>query len=113
LFDADTSTLTVFDTVLFWSSPLQVKVNVYVLTSDRVSDSVPEDIDLEPSQSPLPEHPIALVVVQLKSTESPDKIEVDEEEKLLITGLKIDGNSGDEELPPPPLQETTKNKKVM
>ena len=46
-------------------------------------------------------------MVQLKSTESPDKIEVDEEEKLLITGLKIDGNSGDEDLPPPPLQETT------
>jgi hypothetical protein len=55
---------------------------------------------------------MALVVVQTKSIGLPNEIEVDDEEKLLITGLKIDGIS-DGELPPPPPQETIMNKEIV
>jgi hypothetical protein len=102
LFDSVTSTVTDSDTVFCELSPLQVSVKVYDFTSDKVIVSVPEPVTFVPSQSPEPEHPMALVVVHDKSTELPETIDDDEAVKVFITGLKIDGDSGSEEPPPPP-----------
>jgi hypothetical protein len=65
-------------------------------------------------QSPLAEHVSALVVVQLRVTDSPTVIEVADAEKEFIfgDGLVTGGLVSDDPPPPPPPQETT-NKIVI
>jgi hypothetical protein len=76
------------DVVFCGSSPLQVKVKVYVFTSDKTKFSEP-DRDLVPSQSPLALQLIVFVVVQVKSTELPTVIELEEAINELIIGLMV------------------------
>ena len=87
---------------------MQVRINEWVLISDRVKDSVPDWL-LPPLQSPLPVQLIVLEVVQDKVIESAYEIAVDEEVKVLIIGLiDIIGSELDEPPPPPPPQDETK-----
>ena len=65
-------------------------------------------------QSPLAEHVSALVVVQLRVTDSPTVIEVADAEKEFIfgDGLVTGGLVSDDPPPPPPPQETINIKDI-